>query len=458
MTLAEIAVVVGGELVDLPETTVTVTAPPVVDSRLVTPGCLFVAFAGEQVDGHDFAAAACAAGAVAVLGVRHVGVPAVLVADPLAALSALAGQLRSRLADCTVVGVTGSSGKTSTKDLIAAAVADAGPVVATPGSYNNELGLPLTTLRADEHTRVLVLEMGARGIGQIAELCAVARPQIGAVLNVGSSHLGEFGSIEAIARAKGELVESLPPAADGGVAVLAIDDPLVAAMASRTAARVVTVGRGADAEVRAEDVRLTAGRASFTVRTPDGSAPVSLRYVGEHHVGNALVAIAVARELGLDLEQVAAQLAVAEPASHWRMEVRERPDGVTVVNDAYNANPESMAAALRALVSIGAAGRSWAVLGEMRELGEQAEAAHLQVGALAVELGVHRVVAVGAAAAPIAAGAGERGVCVSDRAAAVSLLRAELLPGDVVLVKASRAVGLEQVAEVLVAAEEARTP
>jgi UDP-N-acetylmuramoyl-tripeptide--D-alanyl-D-alanine ligase len=334
------------------------------------------------------------------------------------------------------VGVTGSSGKTSTKDLLAAVLAPLGPTVAPPESFNNELGLPWTALRAGPDTRHLVLEFSARGPGHIAAAASAVPPRIGVVLNVGSAHLGEFGSVAGIAAAKGELVEALP--ADG-VAVLNADDPLVAAMASRTAARVVTTGLGAG-DVRAEGVTLDAGRARFRLVAPAGSADVALQLVGEHHVGNALAAAAVALELGATPEQVAAVLSAAAAASRWRMAVTDRADGVTVINDAYNANPDSMRAALRALAAIGAGRRrTWAVLGPMAELGDGADAEHARITELAAELGIRDVVSVGCPAYGAA-----RAVDGVD--AAVELLRSELAPGDVVLVKASRAAGLDRVA------------
>jgi UDP-N-acetylmuramoyl-tripeptide--D-alanyl-D-alanine ligase len=358
----------------------------------------------------------------------------------LAALAKLASHSVAALPDLTVVGVTGSSGKTSTKDLLAAVLAPLGPTVAPPESFNNELGLPWTALRAGPDTRHLVLEFSARGPGHIAAAAAAVPPRIAVVLNVGSAHLGEFGSVAGIAVAKGELVEALGP---DGVAVLNADDPLVAAMASRTRGRVVTVGR--TGQVRAEDVTLDAGRARFRLVAPAGSADVALQLVGEHHIGNALSAAAVALELGATPEQVAAVLSAAAPASRWRMAVTDRPDGVTVINDAYNANPDSMRAALAALTALGTGRRTWAVLGRMGELGEHAAAEHVAVAAAARRLGVDELVAVdsldyGAARA------------VADVDEAVALLRSELAPGDVVLVKASRAAGLERLATALLAA------
>nr|WP_223268527.1 UDP-N-acetylmuramoyl-tripeptide--D-alanyl-D-alanine ligase [Streptosporangium nondiastaticum] len=465
MSLAEIAAIVGGQQHDIPDPDARITGPVVIDSRAVEPGSLFAAFAGEHVDGHDYAERAVEAGATAVLAARPVGVPAIVVADVERALGTLARAVVERLGT-TVVGITGSAGKTSTKDLIAQLLQHLGATVWPPGSLNNEIGLPLTALRATEETRHLVLEMGARGIGHIRYLAELTPPRIGVVLNVGTAHVGEFGGREQIAVAKGELVEALPAAADGGVAVLNADDPLVRAMTARTKARVLLFGEAPDADVRAEDVHLTAtGQPAFTLHTPTGCADVTMRLYGEHHVSNALAAAAVAHELGMPAEEIASALSGAGQLSRWRMEVTERADGVTIVNDAYNANPESMRAALRALAAMGAAAaakgaRTWAVLGRMAELGEESLAEHDAVGRLAVRLNVGKLVAVGGReAAWLQMGAynegswGEESVHVSDAQAAVDLLRSELRPGDVVLVKASRSVGLEWVAEQLLAVD-----
>ncbi|MEU5030910.1 UDP-N-acetylmuramoyl-tripeptide--D-alanyl-D-alanine ligase [Streptomyces milbemycinicus] len=470
LSLAEIIGIVGGQPHDIPDADRKVTGPVVIDSREVRPGGLFAALPGERVDGHDFAARAVAEGAVAVLAARPVSaadapVPSIVVPDVQAALGALARAVVLRL-DATVVALTGSAGKTSTKDLIAQLLRRHGPTVWTPGSLNNELGLPLTAMSADETTRHLVLEMGARGKGHIRYLTDLTPPRLGLVLNVGTAHIGEFGGREAIAEAKGELVEALPAAAEGGVALLNADDPLVRAMATRTKARTVLFGEAADADVRAENVRLAdGGRPSFTLHTPTGCSEVTMRLYGEHHVSNALAAAAVAHELGMSVDEIAVALSEAGQLSRWRMEVTERRDGVTVVNDAYNANPESMRAALRALVAMGTAGqaeggRTWAVLGPMAELGEESLAEHDAVGRLAVRLNVSKLVAVGGQeAAWLDMGAknegswGEESVHVSDVRAAVDLLRSELRPGDVVLVKASRSVGLERVAQALLEGE-----
>lgn len=455
LSLAEIAAVVGGQTYDIPDPALQVTGPVVRDSREVESGSLFVAFVGERVDGHDYAGAVIAAGAAAVLASRPVGVPAIVVDDVQTALGALARHVVERLG-ATLVALTGSAGKTSTKDLIAQVLRSKAPTVFTPGSLNNEIGLPLTALSATEETKFLVLEMGARGIGHIRYLTELTPPKIGLVLNVGTAHIGEFGGREQIAQAKGELVESLP---EDGAAILNADDPLVRAMASRTKARVILFGESDEADVRAENVRLTeSGQPSFSLRTPSGCSDVTMRLYGEHHVSNALAAAAVAHELGMSADEIARALSEAGSLSRWRMEVTERPDGVTVVNDAYNANPESMRAALRALAAMGKGRRTWAVLGQMAELGDEALAEHDAVGRLAVRLNVGKLVAVGGREASwLQLGAynegswGEESVHVSDAQAAVDLLRSELRPGDVVLVKASRSVGLERVALALLA-------
>ena len=452
LSLAEISALVGGELTGAGGHG-RVTGSVTLDSRTVGAGDLFVAVPGERVDGHDFVDAAAASGAVAALTRRpHDSLACVVVPDPVAALGRLAAGVHERLSarGMATLGITGSSGKTSTKDLLGQVLATAGPTVSPPGSYNNDIGLPLTVLGADERTRFLVLEMGSRGPGHIARLCRVAPPQVGVVLNVGSAHLGEFGSPEGIAAAKGELVEALP---EHGTAVLTHDDPRVRGMAARTRARVLAVGRGHDADVRATDVVLDpSGRARFTLLAADEAHAVDLRVVGEHQVANALSAAGAALAIGMTPVAVAEALSAAESRSRWRMEVGRRPDGVTVVNDAYNANPESMRAALAALTGM-AGERRIAVLGAMAELGEGAAAEHERLGRDAAAAGVDLIVAVGADAVGIAEGAtaagrraGKESVHVPDRAAARELLADLLRPGDVVLVKASRSYGLELLA------------
>ncbi len=458
LRLQAIADVVGGVVHDDPDQ-VTVTGPAFLDSRRPERGGLFAAFSGEHVDGHVYAASAVADGAAAVLAARPVGVPAVVVEDQQEALARLAHHVLGELPEITVLAVTGSQGKTSTKDKLAAVLAAGAATVATQGSFNNELGLPLTVLRADESTRYLLLEMGARGRGHIAALCRIARPDVSLVLNVGKAHLGEFGTQADIATAKGELVEALP---SDGMAVLNADDPLVLGMAARTDARVLTFGTSTDADVRVSDLRLDdEGRPAFTLAHRGTAVALTLRLVGEHQAMNAAAAAGAAVAVGVPLEEACRVLGGLESLSQWRMEVRHRPDGVTVVNDAYNANPDSMAAALKSLVAIGRGrggqARTVAVLGEMRELGESSDAEHEAVGRLAVQLGVHRVLAVGDAARAVhrgareeRAGSGEEEpVFVADNDAAIAWLHREVRPGDVVLVKASRGARLDLVAQAL---------
>jgi UDP-N-acetylmuramoyl-tripeptide--D-alanyl-D-alanine ligase len=461
LSLARIAQITGGQLAH-GDPQAVVSGEVVIDSRRVSPGGLFAAVSGEHFDGHDFAAAAVAAGAVAVLATRPVLAPSVLVADVPAALAALARAVVDALPAARIAGITGSSGKTSTKDLAAQLVERLGPTIAPAGSFNNEFGHPLTVLRADAATRYLVLELSARGLGHIAYLCRVAPPRYGVVLNVGHAHAGEFGGLDQVARAKGELPEALP--ADG-VAILNADDPRVLAMAARTQARVVTFScaPGAGAPVRAADIRLDdLGRPGFTLLTPAGSAPVTLRLHGAHNVPNALAAAALAGELGLDLDGIADGLRTAVARSRWRMEVHQRGDGVTVINDAYNANPESVRAALDALAHLSqggpGGGRGFAVLGHMAELGDTSRASHEDIGeyaARAADSGLAGLIAVGEEAAPLLDGArrvrswtGEAHA-VPDGAAALELLANRLKPSDVVLVKASRAAHLEGVASAL---------
>ncbi|HEX4788413.1 MAG TPA: UDP-N-acetylmuramoyl-tripeptide--D-alanyl-D-alanine ligase [Actinospica sp.] len=456
LTLGDIAGIVDGRLAPGTDPATTVTGPAFIDSREIVEGGLFAAFDGANVDGHDYAASAIEAGAAGMLGSRDVGVPAVLVPDVQAALQALAREVLLRLPEITVIALTGSSGKTSTKDMLGQVLAGHAPTVFTKGSFNNETGLPLTVLRADEQTRYLVLEMGARGIGHIKLLCELAPPRVGMVLNIGTAHVSEFGSKEQTALAKGEIIEALP--ADG-IAVLNADDTYTSAMAPRTKAKVLTFGEQESATVRAADVRLDEeGHPSFTLLADGAAAPVTLQPVGEHQVANALAAAAVCIGLGLSVPQIAAGLSAAVALSGSRMAVTRRADGVIVIDDAYNANPESVRAGLKALATLARnnpQGRSWAVLGCMGELGERADAEHDTIGRLAVRLRVDRVLAVGDEARMIHAGAshegsgGQASALVADPDEAIAVLRAELRPGDIVLVKASNYVGLRRVARAL---------
>ncbi|MDF2805228.1 MAG: UDP-N-acetylmuramoyl-tripeptide--D-alanyl-D-alanine ligase [Cellulosimicrobium sp.] len=471
LTAAQVAAATGGRLSADPE--VRVGGPVVVDSRRVAPGSLFVALPGEHVDGHDFAAGAVAAGATLVLAARELDVPCVVVDDVQTALGELARHVLATLrerGDLRVVAVTGSVGKTTTKDLLGQLLRPEGGTVVPRGSFNNEIGLPLTVLEADESTRFLVLEMGASGVGHLTYLTRIAPPDVSVVLVVGSAHLGEFGGIEAVARAKSELVTGLAP---GGVAVLNADDLRVAAMADLAPGEVVTFGTIPAADVRAEDLAIDrTGRASFTLRVRPGAsgdgrsreeahARVTLGLVGEHHVTNALAAATAALRLGVAPTDVAARLSDARALSPHRMQVTERPDGVTVIDDSYNANPDSMRAALKALaVMAGRDRRSVAVLGEMLELGEDSRVAHDDIGRLVVRLNVKLLVVVGEGAGGIHDGATQEGSWgdetrfVPDVEAASALLRDELREGDVVLVKASNGSGLWRLGDELAAAND----
>jgi UDP-N-acetylmuramoyl-tripeptide--D-alanyl-D-alanine ligase len=449
LSVQEVVQAVGGTLRDVPDPAVLVT-DVVTDSRLAGPGALFVAMRGERTDGHRHLDDALAAGATAVMVQDEGSGPSVVVADTRVALGQLAAATLGSLRDVRTVGVTGSNGKTTTKDLVASLLGHLGPTVASPASYNGEVGLPLSVLQATPETRYLVLEYGARGVGHIRDLTQIARPDISVVLGVGVAHVGVFGDRAAIAKAKGELVEALSPE---GVAILNADDKLVAEMRSRTTARVVTFARDADADVMARGVTLdTMGRANFSIERGAETAHVQLLLYGEHQVTNALAAACVALECGLSLEQTAAALSAATPASKWRMDVSETANGVVLVNDAYNANPDSMAAGLRALVAIASGRPTWAVLGEMAELGDTGPEAHEALGRLVSELGIDNLVVVGKAAQPIAdsaAGGRTRVQSADDVEAAAELVQSQTHPGDVVLVKASRSVGLERIAQLL---------
>jgi len=423
------------------------------DSREVAPGSLYVAFVGERVDGHDYVAAAVDAGAALCLVQQHVDAPHVLVDDVEIALGALARAYLALLrteGEITVVGITGSNGKTTTKDLLAQTLPNA---VAPVGSYNNEIGMPLTVLAADSTTRNLVLEMGASGPGHIAYLTAIAPPDIAVVLMVGSAHAGGYEGPDGIAKAKAEIVTGLAP---GGVAVLNADDAAVAAMAT-LASRVVTFGFGAGANVRATELNLDHGRASFVPNVSGASGDrVTLTLVGEHHVTNALAALAVAVECGLDPARAAAAIAQAGPVSAHRMAVTERGDGITVIDDSYNASPESMRAAFRALLDVAEGGRTFAVIGEMLEMGESSREAHADLGYHAVRLGISHLLVVGEGAKPAFDSAvregswGDEAAYVATIGEARAYLTERLMAGDTVLVKASHGSGLYELADELV--------
>jgi UDP-N-acetylmuramoyl-tripeptide--D-alanyl-D-alanine ligase len=422
------------------------------DSREVDEGDIFVAIRGHRVDGHEHVEEAFDRGAVAALVAREGdGRPAVIVGDTGAALLDLAADERSSM-NADVVGVTGSTGKTSVKDLTVAVLATRFRVSGSPRSFNTEVGVPLTLLNTPPEAEAVVCEMGSRGRGHIAALCRVARPRVGVVTNVGVAHLEMFGSPEAVADAKAELVESLPV---DGVAVLNADDPVVRGFGERTRARPILFGLSADVDVRGEELALDRlGRPSFTLRTPEGAERVELPVPGEHMASNALAAAACGVALGLSPGECAAGLKEAS-VSPWRMEVFDGREGIRVINDAYNANPASMAAALKAARWIAGSGRCLAVLGEMAELGPAAALEHERVGELVARLGIEPLIVVGWEARLIAVGATREGVdadrvrrCDTVEEALDAVIDAAR-PGDVVLVKGSRVAGLERLAEAL---------
>ena len=430
-----------------------------VDSRSPIENGIFVALAGERVDGHNFLEDVRDAGAVMAIVAADSQVPApedfplLSVPDPLIALGQIAHWVRRNVLRAQVIGVTGSSGKTSTKDLMAGILGQYGQCVAPPGSFNTEVGLPLTILSADADTDFLVLEMGMRGIGHIAALAQIAEPNIGVVLNVGQAHIELLGSVENIAIAKGELVRALPAT---GVAILNQDDPHVAKMGEGLKSSQLTFGESPRCDFYASEVSIEPdGTTRFLVTHKNMSHMAHVKLIGVHYVSNALAAISASVAAGVPFEKACDFLSNVNVISKWRMEVTDAANGVTVINDAYNANPDSMRAALKTLAQLGAREprrRTWAILGEMKELGEHSLDAHDSIGRLAVRLDISRLVCIGAGtkvmhlAAANEGSWGEESMWVADIDDAMALLAGELEPGDIVLVKASRSVGLDRVA------------
>jgi UDP-N-acetylmuramoyl-tripeptide--D-alanyl-D-alanine ligase len=443
LTAGEIALLVGGEV--FCDKDLLVSKAPVFDSRLATPGCFFLALKGENADGHEFAADAYRNGSMFSLTSQRIDGPCIVVKDVLEALSILAAFVRKRLDKLIVIGITGSQGKTSTKDLLTHMLGAVGPTVAPAGSFNNDLGLPITLLECDDRTRFCILEMGARHMGDIARLCEIAKPNIGVVLTVGTAHIGEFGSREIIAKTKGELIESL---GKDGVAILGTYDEFTPKMASLHQGEVILFGESTDIQVRAADIEMREGRPHFDLVTPAGRDAVGMRAVGAHQVSNALAVAAVGTALSLPLELIASSLSTAEISSKWRMELHESAD-LLIINDAYNANPESMSAAMRALVLFAQerGGSAWAFVGKMNELGQTQAPQSAAIGALAVELGIDHLVEINAPEYGEPVGA----MVIHQRPtieSAIDLVE-YFAPGDVVLVKASRSQGFEVLAESL---------
>jgi UDP-N-acetylmuramoyl-tripeptide--D-alanyl-D-alanine ligase len=442
MMASQIAQVVGGSLSG---EDILVTAGPSLKSSDIEQGGIFLAIRGENADGHDFAQDAFSHGALLAITTRAVSQRHILVDDVTLALTSLARFVRSELKDLKVIGITGSQGKTTTKDLLRHMLSQHGQTVAPSGNYNNELGVPLTLLACSPETKYAVIEMGARHSGDIAHLASIARPDIAVVLRVGMAHLGEFGSIETIAKTKSELISSL---SDSGIAILGQYDPYTKAMQSLHAGRTITFGNGPSDEVRATEIEMREGCPHFDLVTPDGRASVGLRIVGEHQISNALACAAVGTALGLSIESIATALSTALIESKWRMEIREFSE-VLLINDSYNASPDAVEAALRTLILFAQerGGRAWAFLGKMAELGESSAAAHQQVGTLAYRMGIDHLVCVDAPDyQPVQRSEGQTNLHLCDRNGARALAE-QIEPGDVILVKASRSERFEILAE-----------
>ena len=442
---AKIAEIVGGKLIG---SDVTVTAAPVFNSKAAVPGSIFLALVGENLDGHEFISDAFANGAVLAITTREVSERCIVVNDVMAALNLLAQYLRTSLPNLKVIALTGSQGKTTTKDLLNHILSTVAPTIAPAGNFNNELGAPITLLQCGADTKFCILEMGARHIGDIAKLCAMATPDIGAVLKVGSAHIGEFGSAEAVAQAKSEMISSL---SDSAVAVLGQYDQFTIDMKSLHNGKTITFGETIGADVRAADIEIREGRPHFDLVTPAGRAAVGLRIAGIHQVANALAAAAIATNLGISIEVIAGALSTAELHSKWRMEIHEL-DGLVLINDAYNSSPESAEAALRTLVLFAQerGGQSWAFLGKMHELGESSPQRHASLGTLASELGIDHLVCINADeyAAEISP-ASQISVHKFTSFDQAQELVSEMNQGDVLLVKASRAEKFELLADLI---------
>lgn len=416
----------------------------VFDSRLASKGSVFIALKGEKRDGHDYVTSAIANGAALSIVTKEISGNQIIVKDVLEAIARLARYLRGELTQLKVVAITGSQGKTTTKDMLNSILSEHGETIAPVGSYNNEIGVPITLLRCNENTKFVILEMGARHEGDIARLTELASPDVGVVLKVGTAHLGEFGSREAIARTKGELIRGLKASA---VAILGTYDEFTPKMADSLLNRKLTFGESSTCSVRAADIEIHGGFPAFDLVTPEGREHVELQVLGMHQISNALAAAAAAIALGVSTREIAAALSTHQSVSKWRMELLEL-DGLTLINDSYNANPESMAAALKTLTLLTQerGGNSWAFLGKMHELGKDSEQMHREVGVLAEELGIDHLIAIGQRDL-IQGVTGKTTTHFFEAPEKALEMLKELTPGDVVLVKASRAEHLEVIAE-----------
>ena len=434
LTLNQIAQIVGGEVRNT-DGLQTTSAFPVINSNQATSKTFFAAFVGANVDGHEYIAEAISNGAQFALVSKDCTAPAIKVNDVRKALRDLAIYVRNELVNLQVIGITGSQGKTTTKDLLRHILSVSGETIAPEESLNNELGVPLLILRCSENTKFCIVEMGARHLGDISYLAEIAKPHVGVVLTVGTAHLGEFGSREIIAKAKSELITSLTA---GGTAILGTYDEFTPNMVVPSGVKRILFGEKSKCEIRAADVEVREGRAHFDLVTPDGRAAVGLQLLGMHQISNALAAAAAATALKIPIETISAALSTAEVSSKWRMEISQVGE-ITLINDSYNANPESVAAALRtlALISQESGGVSWAILGKMQELGESSAAEHAAIGRLVCEIGIDNLVVVGIKDY-LADLDGASAVHYFDTKADAMAIVEHFAPGDVVLVKASR--------------------
>ena len=447
LTIKEIAEIAEGATFNL-GLDERVSLYPVISSKDANKDTFFAAFEGAKVDGHNFTDEAIKNGAKFALVSKPVHVPHILVPNVLNALSKLARFNRKALPNLKVIGITGSQGKTTTKDLMHHLLSVLGKTVAPSASLNNELGVPLLLLKCDESISFCIVEMGARHIGDISHLVEIAEPNIGVVLNVGQAHLGEFGSREKIAEAKGELIAGLP---EDGIAVLGNYDPFTPIMAEGMGLRKVIFGESNSCDVRAADIEIREGRANFDLVTKAGRAPVSLQLLGSHQVSNALAAAAVAEILGMGIDSIAASLSTADLRSRWRMELTQLAE-VSLINDSYNANPESMSAALRSLALLAQerGGVSWAFLGKMHELGASSPVQHEMIGKIASDIGIDHLVSIGVTEYLNDLSEGDTtGHLVKDVSEALTFMRF-IQPGDVLLVKASRAENLDRLSDEII--------
>ncbi len=446
LTISQISEVISGKIVG--DGNKLITGAAFFDSREIVSNGIFLALKGEHVDGHDFAINALKGGAGVVICTQESGDTCIVVPDVVEAVTKLAAHVRQMIPDMKVVAITGSHGKTTTKDLSKHLLSMMGATVAPRSSFNNDLGVPITILECNTDTKFCILEMGARNLGDISKLERTFLPDIGVVLGVGSAHIGVFGSREIIATAKSEMVKNLE---SSKIAILGSYDDLTINMSNLTKAKVMTFGENSNNDVRATDVEIREGFAHFDLVTSFGRESVALRQAGRHQVANALAAAAIATALNLPIDKISAGLSTAESSSKWRMELHEVA-GRLIINDSYNANPESMFAALDALRLFAQerGGRAWAFLGKMHELGDYSLAGHREVARKAIDLEIDHLVAVGTKDYQIESELGSTEILLVENIESAREIATGSEAGDVILVKGSRAEGLEKLAELLI--------